>query len=100
MGRRLPHFFLQVERQFPAWLVHPTGYDHGHDRPPGYLPESLRPAGRPVAVAGVVRDGYFDPSVSLQLKQMALEEDCSVQRLLGEALDLLFQSRGKPTIAH
>ena len=43
--------------------------------------------------------GYFDPSVSLQLKQMALEEDCSVQRLLGEALDLLFQSRGKPTIA-
>ena len=43
--------------------------------------------------------GYFDPSVSLQLKQIALEEDSSVQRLLGEALDLLFQSRGKPTIA-
>ena len=43
--------------------------------------------------------GYFDPSVSLQLKQIALEEDSSVQRLLGEAIDLLFQSRGKPTIA-
>lgn len=43
--------------------------------------------------------GYFDPSVSLQLKRIALEEDSSVQRLLGEALDLLFQSRGKPTIA-
>ena len=43
--------------------------------------------------------GYFDPGVSLQLKQIALEEDSSVQRLLGEAIDLLFQSRGKPTIA-
>ena len=43
--------------------------------------------------------GYFDPGVSLQLKQIALEEDSSIQRLLGEALDLLFQSRGKPTIA-
>ena len=43
--------------------------------------------------------GYFDPSVSLQLKQIALEENSSVQRLLGEAIDLLFQSRGKPTIA-
>ena len=43
--------------------------------------------------------GYFDPGVSLQLKQIALEEDSSIQRLLGEAVDLLFQSRGKPPIA-
>ncbi len=43
--------------------------------------------------------GYFDPSVSKQLKQLALEEDSSVQCLLGEALDLLFQARGKPMIA-
>ena len=43
--------------------------------------------------------GYFDPSVSKQLKQLALEEDSSVQSLLGEALDLLFQARGKPMIA-
>ena len=43
--------------------------------------------------------GYFDPSVSKQLKQLALEEDSSVQYLLGEALDLLFQARGKPMIA-
>ena len=27
--------------------------------------------------------GYFDPSVSLQLKQIALQEDSSVQRLAG-----------------
>jgi hypothetical protein len=43
--------------------------------------------------------GYFDPIVSKQLRHIALEEDSSVQALLGEALDLLFQSRRKPTIA-
>lgn len=43
--------------------------------------------------------GYFDPAVSKQLRQIALEEDSSLQALLGEALDMLFQSRRKPTIA-
>lgn len=43
--------------------------------------------------------GYFAPEVSKQLRAIALEEDTSVQALLAEALDLLFQSRRKPTIA-
>lgn len=43
--------------------------------------------------------GYFDPPVSKQLRLIALEEDSTVQLLLGEALDMLFQSRRKPTIA-
>ena len=43
--------------------------------------------------------GYFNPSVSKQLKQIALDEDSSVQHLLGEAIDLLFEARGKPMIA-
>lgn len=43
--------------------------------------------------------GYFDPTVSKQLRQIALEEDSSVQALLGEAIDMLFQSRRRPTIA-
>ena len=43
--------------------------------------------------------GYFDPSVSKQLKLLALEEDSTIQQLLGEALYLLFQARGKPRIA-
>lgn len=43
--------------------------------------------------------GYFDPTVSKQLRQIALEEDSSVQVLLGEAIDMLFQARRKPTIA-
>lgn len=43
--------------------------------------------------------GYFDPAVSRQLRQIALEEDSTVQELMGEALDMLFQSRRKPPIA-
>ena len=39
--------------------------------------------------------GYFDPAVSKRLRMLAVEEDSSVQRLLEEALDLLFQDRGK-----
>ncbi len=43
--------------------------------------------------------GYFDPAVSKQLREIALAEDSSVQALLAEAIDMVFQSRRKPTIA-
>ena len=43
--------------------------------------------------------GYFDPEVSKQLRQIALDEDSSVQDLLAEAIDMLFHSRRRPTIA-
>ena len=43
--------------------------------------------------------GYFDPGVSKQLKQMALDRDGSVQDLLKEALNDFFQKHKKPTIA-
>lgn len=43
--------------------------------------------------------GYFDPAVSKQLKQLALEHDTTVQALLVEALDLLFVAYGKSKIA-
>jgi hypothetical protein len=43
--------------------------------------------------------GYFDPAVSKQLKQLALEHDTTVQALLAEALDLLFIERGVMPIA-
>lgn len=39
--------------------------------------------------------GYFPPTVSKRLRQMATEEETTVQDLLAEALELLFQSRGK-----
>ena len=37
--------------------------------------------------------GYFTPAVSKRLRQMATDEDTTVQDLLSEAIDLLFQSR-------
>ena len=43
--------------------------------------------------------GYFDPAVSKQLREIALAEDSSVQALLAEAIDMVFQSRRKPLIA-
>ncbi len=55
---------------------------------------------RPLARQGAKHiGGYFDPVVSKQLRIIAVDEDTSVQVLLGEALDMLFQSRGKPMIA-
>ena len=38
---------------------------------------------------------YFSPGVSKALRQMALDEDTTMQALLGEAIDLLMRDRGK-----
>lgn len=43
--------------------------------------------------------GYFDPDVSKQLKQLALDQDSSIQELLREALNDFFSKHKKPTIA-
>lgn len=59
-------------------------------------PEVKRPAARQdKRLIG----GHFDKEVHHQIKLLALERDCSVQTLLGEALDLLFVNEGKPPIA-
>lgn len=38
---------------------------------------------------------YFSPNVSKALRQLALDEDTTMQALLGEAVDLLMRHRGK-----
>lgn len=45
--------------------------------------------------------GFFDPAVSRQLKQIALEQgdESNIQELLREAINDLFEKRGKPRIA-
>ncbi len=43
--------------------------------------------------------GHFDPAVRRQINLIAAEEDTTVQELVAEALDMLFQSRGRATIA-
>ena len=54
---------------------------------------------RPSRAGTKMIGGYFDPTVSKQLRLIAVQEDTTVQDLVAEALDLLFQSRQKPTIA-
>jgi hypothetical protein len=39
--------------------------------------------------------GYFSPELSKTLNMLALEEDTSLQALMGEAFDLLLRARGK-----
>lgn len=43
--------------------------------------------------------GHFDPVVSKQLKGIALANDSSIQALLAEAINDLFEKYGKPPIA-
>ena len=43
--------------------------------------------------------GFFDPAASQQLRRMALEEGSNVQELLREAINDLFEKRGKARIA-
>lgn len=38
--------------------------------------------------------GHFDPAVHRQLKQLSVNENTSIQDLLGEALSDLFQKHG------
>ena len=57
------------------------------------------PAASPITGRGKHIGGYFGPAIARQLKSLAAEEDTTVQELVAEALDMLFQSRNKPTIA-
>lgn len=37
--------------------------------------------------------GYYPPDVSKRIRQLALEEETTMQELVGEGLELLFESR-------
>jgi hypothetical protein len=43
--------------------------------------------------------GFYDPAASRQIRQIALEEGTNVQELLREAINDLFEKRGKSRIA-
>lgn len=68
-------------------------------------PSAMSEKATPKAAGAKSRDGtkfiggHFDPTVSKQLKRISLDEDSTIQDLVAEALDMLFQSRQMPTIA-
>lgn len=43
--------------------------------------------------------GYFSPRVKRQLRMLAAQTDKTEEHLVGEALNLLFQTNGLPAIA-
>ena len=59
-----------------------------------------QPAPEKIATATSSRDGkkliagHFDPAVHRQLKQLSVDQDMTIQDLLGEALDDLFRKHG------
>jgi hypothetical protein len=62
--------------------------------PPGEA-QYITPARRGKKTIGA----FFDPAVSKQLRQIALDEDSTVQDLMREAINDLFEKRGKARIA-
>ena len=61
--------------------------------------EAANPHSRPSRTGTKHVGGHFSPEVSKQLRRIALDEDSSVQKLLAEAIDMIFHSRKLPTIA-
>jgi hypothetical protein len=55
-----------------------------------------RARGRPAGIKQVA--AHFPAEVAWQLRQLAVERRSTVQALLGEALNDLFQKHGKPEI--
>jgi hypothetical protein len=65
---------------------------------PGLRPTTAR--SRPPSREGrKIIAGYFDPAVSKQLHQIALDDDTTLQELLREAINDLFTKRHKSPIA-
>ena len=61
---------------------------------PEKSPEPMATKGSGSRVGKKLIAGHFDPAVHRQLKQLSVNESMSIQDLLGEALDDLFQKHG------
>jgi len=70
----------------------PVSAEQGERQPKSERRTSTRPAGTKQIA------GHFPAEVSWQLRELALECRTTVQNLLGEALNDLFQKHGKPEI--
>ena len=71
---------------------------------PKEIPAPAEPAPSPTKFHRPVRDGrrfmggHFEPHVLKQMKWLAVEEDTTTQKLLEEAIDLLFVKKGRGKI--
>lgn len=70
-----------------------TGKAHGETSQTKILALHPKPRNPREGKKAVV--GYFSPTVSRALHQLALDTDSSIQALLGEAIDELMRKHGK-----
>ena len=88
---------LQTFDRVPAVVAPPSQLDRTTRR--RRKEEAANSAQAPSRAGKKALIGYFDPGVSKQLKQMALDDDRTIQDLLTEAINDFFQKYKKPTIA-
>ena len=62
-------------------------------------PAAATPAGRPDRDGKSNVTGYYSNAVKKQLRQLCVDHDTTIQGLLAEAINLLFEKYGKPAIA-
>jgi hypothetical protein len=81
---------MDLELTTPA-PAQPVPATFGSEEGRGYVPPSRQNMKR--------IQGYFSPRVKRQLRMLAAQSDKTEEQLVGEALNLLFQTQGLPTIA-
>lgn len=84
---------LQKEGQLPGSNTQPPGPEPVDPEP---VEKSQR---RPSRQGKKLISGHFDKKVHFQLKTIALETDKSIQALLADSLNLLFERHNKEPIA-
>jgi hypothetical protein len=71
----------------------------GQTNTPAPAPAAVKNAGRPDRDGKSNVTGYYSNAVKKQLRQMCVDRDMTIQALLAEALNCLFEKYGKPAIA-
>ena len=87
---------LQSSAKSPPRSIQSTGTDPEEDLQKA-IPEN--PHYRPGRAKKSNVTGYFDPAVKKQLRQIAADEDTTIQSLLAEGLNDVFAKRNRPEIA-
>jgi hypothetical protein len=84
-----------LDRQLPKETPAPAAPAAPAPAEPGPAPAKFH---RPVRDGRRFMGGHFDPNVLKQMKWLAVEEDTTTQKLLEEAIDLLFIKKGRGKI--
>ena len=91
MPKTRPDLAARMDLELAAPAPAPASSGSVEGRAIAYIPPSRQNMKR--------IQGYFSPRVKRQLRMLAAESDKTEEQLVGEALNLLFQTQGLPTIA-